>query len=146
MNNGLGLESERVRKRLKTSIFEIFKIGVGPSSSHTVGPMRAARRFAVDLRERGWIDDPHNWRPTAIVGLPATYQENAGPSTQAEALGRNDKPNDQADGRTFLRLAPPAPDLGRGIERPQNASNSAPLPGLGGVAPVRMTPSKVARV
>ena len=31
---------------MKTSIFEIFKIGVGPSSSHTVGPMRAARRFA----------------------------------------------------------------------------------------------------
>src|SRR5271165_4414636 len=40
------------RKRLKTSIFEIFKIGVGPSSSHTVGPMRAARRFALDLKER----------------------------------------------------------------------------------------------
>jgi L-serine dehydratase len=38
---------------LKTSIFEIFKIGVGPSSSHTVGPMRAARRFALDLQERG---------------------------------------------------------------------------------------------
>ena len=31
------------------SIFEIFKIGVGPSSSHTVGPMRAARRFVADL-------------------------------------------------------------------------------------------------
>ncbi len=31
------------------SIFEIFKIGVGPSSSHTVGPMRAARRFVADI-------------------------------------------------------------------------------------------------
>ena len=30
---------------VKTSVFEIFKIGVGPSSSHTVGPMRAARDF-----------------------------------------------------------------------------------------------------
>lgn len=39
-------------KRLKTSIFEIFKIGIGPSSSHTVGPMRAARRFGLDLQER----------------------------------------------------------------------------------------------
>jgi L-serine dehydratase len=28
------------------SVFDIFKIGIGPSSSHTVGPMRAARRFA----------------------------------------------------------------------------------------------------
>jgi L-serine dehydratase len=31
------------------SIFELFKIGVGPSSSHTVGPMIAANRFASDL-------------------------------------------------------------------------------------------------
>jgi L-serine dehydratase len=31
------------------SIFDIFKIGVGPSSSHTVGPMKAARAFVADL-------------------------------------------------------------------------------------------------
>jgi L-serine dehydratase len=31
------------------SAFDMFKIGIGPSSSHTVGPMRAARRFAVVL-------------------------------------------------------------------------------------------------
>ena len=31
------------------SIFDIFKIGVGPSSSHTVGPMKAARQFALGL-------------------------------------------------------------------------------------------------
>ncbi len=37
---------------MKTSIFEIFKVGIGPSSSHTVGPMRAARQFAVDLHDR----------------------------------------------------------------------------------------------
>ena len=29
------------------SLFELFKIGVGPSSSHTVGPMVAARRFTL---------------------------------------------------------------------------------------------------
>ena len=27
------------------SLFDLFKIGIGPSSSHTVGPMRAAQRF-----------------------------------------------------------------------------------------------------
>lgn len=32
-----------------TSIFDLFKIGIGPSSSHTVGPMRAARAFTLDL-------------------------------------------------------------------------------------------------
>ncbi len=37
---------------MKTSIFDLFRIGIGPSSSHTVGPMRAARRFAVGLSEK----------------------------------------------------------------------------------------------
>ena len=38
---------------MKTSIFDLFKIGIGPSSSHTVGPMRAARRFVNGLGETG---------------------------------------------------------------------------------------------
>lgn len=33
------------------SVFELFSIGIGPSSSHTVGPMRAARKFAQQLQE-----------------------------------------------------------------------------------------------
>jgi L-serine dehydratase len=37
------------------SVFELFKIGVGPSSSHTVGPMKAAAAFASGLVERGAI-------------------------------------------------------------------------------------------
>ncbi|MGE8046792.1 L-serine ammonia-lyase [Pseudomonas monteilii] len=35
------------------SVFDLFKIGIGPSSSHTVGPMRAAATFAQALREQG---------------------------------------------------------------------------------------------
>ena len=35
------------------SFFEIFSIGVGPSSSHTVGPMRAAKRYLDNLRQSG---------------------------------------------------------------------------------------------
>jgi len=34
---------------VKTSVFDLFRIGIGPSSSHTVGPMRAAREFALSL-------------------------------------------------------------------------------------------------
>ena len=34
---------------VNTSLFELFKIGIGPSSSHTVGPMRAALRFVREL-------------------------------------------------------------------------------------------------
>ena len=33
------------------SIFDIFKIGIGPSSSHTVGPMKAALTFVSSLPE-----------------------------------------------------------------------------------------------
>jgi L-serine dehydratase len=35
---------------VNTSLFELFKIGIGPSSSHTVGPMRAALRFVHELQ------------------------------------------------------------------------------------------------
>ncbi len=39
-----------------TSLFDLYKIGVGPSSSHTMGPMRAAFRFARGLAESGTLD------------------------------------------------------------------------------------------
>jgi L-serine dehydratase len=41
---------------VKTSLFDLFKIGIGPSSSHTMGPMRAARRFVRSLEEHGLIN------------------------------------------------------------------------------------------
>src|ERR1700727_3025123 len=44
------------RDQAMISVFELFKIGVGPSSSHTVGPMKAAAAFAKGLVEMGAID------------------------------------------------------------------------------------------
>lgn len=38
------------------SFFEIFSIGIGPSSSHTVGPMRAAKRYIKNLRAIGLFE------------------------------------------------------------------------------------------
>jgi len=38
------------------SAFDLFKIGLGPSSSHTVGPMRAAQRFVRELAAEGKLD------------------------------------------------------------------------------------------
>ena len=38
---------------MAVSVFDLFKIGIGPSSSHTVGPMRAARLFALRLQHEG---------------------------------------------------------------------------------------------
>jgi L-serine dehydratase len=38
---------------MAVSVFDLFKIGIGPSSSHTVGPMRAARLFSLRLAHDG---------------------------------------------------------------------------------------------
>jgi L-serine dehydratase len=40
---------------MAVSVFDLFKIGIGPSSSHTVGPMRAARLFALRLEHEGQL-------------------------------------------------------------------------------------------
>lgn len=39
--------------------FDIFKVGVGPSSSHTMGPMRAAREFALGLQQANLLTQTH---------------------------------------------------------------------------------------
>ena len=54
------------------SAFELFSIGVGPSSSHTVGPMRAARDFAIRLREEGLLDRVARITCTLYGSLGAT--------------------------------------------------------------------------
>ncbi len=41
---------------MSLSIFDLFKIGIGPSSSHTVGPMVAARRFLLELETHGLLE------------------------------------------------------------------------------------------
>ncbi len=40
---------------MAVSVFDLFKVGIGPSSSHTVGPMRAARLFVLGLRASGQL-------------------------------------------------------------------------------------------
>ncbi|MBB5205457.1 L-serine dehydratase [Inhella inkyongensis] len=42
---------------MAVSVFDLFKIGIGPSSSHTVGPMRAARLFGLRLASEGLLED-----------------------------------------------------------------------------------------
>jgi L-serine dehydratase len=43
----------RGESNVAISAFDLFKVGIGPSSSHTVGPMNAARRFALALYQAG---------------------------------------------------------------------------------------------
>ncbi len=48
------------------SVFDVFKIGIGPSSSHTMGPMTAARRFLDELAGGDW-PRARNARPAALT-------------------------------------------------------------------------------
>ncbi|HEX5117207.1 MAG TPA: L-serine ammonia-lyase [Pseudonocardiaceae bacterium] len=54
------------------SVFDLFSIGIGPSSSHTVGPMRAARRFVVGLSADGVLADTARLRVELFGSLGAT--------------------------------------------------------------------------
>ncbi|MBC7702107.1 serine dehydratase beta chain, partial [Aquabacterium sp.] len=67
------------------SVFDLFKVGIGPSSSHTVGPMRAARLFASRLATDGLL--PRTARLTAELfgSLGATGQGHG--SDKAVLLG-----------------------------------------------------------
>ena len=74
---------------MAVSIFDLYKIGIGPSSSHTVGPMRAAARFVEHhLVEAGRLADV----ATTILGQwgiqPSelmTGRNLAAPQTEGEA-------------------------------------------------------------
>src|SRR6476646_1984138 len=54
------------------SVFDLFSIGIGPSSSHTVGPMRAARTFALGLETDGVLSDVARVRADLFGSLGAT--------------------------------------------------------------------------
>jgi L-serine dehydratase len=57
---------------MHTSLFDLFKIGIGPSSSHTVGPMRAAYRFAEKLSERECLEKVSRLRIELFGSLALT--------------------------------------------------------------------------
>ena len=57
---------------MAVSIFELFKIGIGPSSSHTVGPMKAACTFAQRLDRLGLLEKTSRLRTTLYGSLAHT--------------------------------------------------------------------------
>jgi len=54
------------------SVFELFKIGIGPSSSHTVGPMRAALQFGSGLNDNGLLPKVETIKADLFGSLGAT--------------------------------------------------------------------------
>ena len=57
---------------MAVSVLEIFKVGIGPSSSHTVGPMRAARMFTLALAEQGVMTSVTRFLSEMFGSLGAT--------------------------------------------------------------------------
>ena len=54
------------------SVFELFTIGIGPSSSHTVGPMRAAKSFVDQLQQQQLLEKTHSVAAKLYGSLGAT--------------------------------------------------------------------------
>jgi L-serine dehydratase len=57
---------------MEVSVFDLFKIGIGPSSSHTVGPMRAALMFVTQLHANGELQSLSRIRAELYGSLGAT--------------------------------------------------------------------------
>ena len=57
---------------MSVSVFDLFKIGIGPSSSHTVGPMIAARQFACHVRDTVGLAAVHQVTVELFGSLSAT--------------------------------------------------------------------------
>src|SRR3546814_11913645 len=68
------------------SLFELFKIGVGPSSSHTVGPMVAAQRFAEWLDARDLLGRTAHVEADLSGSLALTGKGHAADSAIAAGL------------------------------------------------------------
>src|SRR5690554_496554 len=52
------LRTDRKEAQMFLSVFDVFKIGIGPSSSHTMGPMVAANRFLEEIAAGDWPRPP----------------------------------------------------------------------------------------
>ncbi|WP_289032857.1 L-serine ammonia-lyase [uncultured Arsenicicoccus sp.] len=86
------------------SVFDLFSIGIGPSSSHTVGPMRAALMFARSLAADGQLDRVTRLRVELYGSLGATGHGHG--SDKAVLLGLSGEAPELVDPRAVAgRLA-----------------------------------------
>ncbi|QLC73919.1 L-serine ammonia-lyase [Pseudomonas sp. LPB0260] len=89
---------------MSLSVFDLFKIGIGPSSSHTVGPMRAAVRFVEGLRRDDLLASTESIKVELYGSLGATGKGHG--SDKAVLLGLEGEQPDTVDTRTVdSRLA-----------------------------------------
>ena len=79
------------------SAFDLFSVGIGPSSSHTVGPMRAAHTFARGLRDAGILERVGRVRAELFGSLGATGHGHG--SVKAVVLGLEGEAPETTDPR-----------------------------------------------
>ncbi|KAI0526206.1 serine dehydratase alpha chain-domain-containing protein [Xylaria bambusicola] len=75
-----GTYSEADHEHAVISTFDLFSIGIGPSSSHTVGPMRAGNIFVADLVEAGLLHQVHKIHIAIYGSLALTGEGHMTPS------------------------------------------------------------------
>lgn len=75
-----GTYSEADHEHAVISTFDLFSIGIGPSSSHTVGPMRAGNIFVADLDEANLLHRVHRIRVSIYGSLALTGEGHMTPS------------------------------------------------------------------
>ncbi len=80
---------------MATSVFELFKIGIGPSSSHTVGPMVAARLFVTELMQLAKASEVSRIKTELLGSLGATGKGHG--SDKAILLGLSGEQPDTVD-------------------------------------------------
>ena len=93
------IDEKTERIVLKTSIFEIFKVGIGPSSSHTMGPMRAAENFTTILESKGVLGSVQRVQ-TELYGSLALTGHGHG-TDRAILLGLSGEVPDEVDPETI---------------------------------------------
>lgn len=87
---------------MAVSVFDLFKIGIGPSSSHTVGPMRAARLFVLRLQHEGLLERTARVKARLYGSLGATGKGHG--SDKAVLLGLAGHEPDTVDVDTIPAL------------------------------------------
>lgn len=134
---------------MAVSVLEIFKVGIGPSSSHTVGPMRAACMFTLALAEQGVMTSVtrvlsemfgslgatgkgHGTDSAVLLGLsghePDTVDVDQVPAIlegiRGSSVGADSKLSHRGCGQKLglvMQLAPGAADARRDCESPVNS-------------------------
>ncbi|MCU7223302.1 L-serine ammonia-lyase, partial [Pseudomonas brassicacearum] len=96
---------------MSLSVFDLFKIGIGPSSSHTVGPMRAAARFAEGLRREGLLARTASVKAELYGSLGATGKGHG--SDKAVLLGLEGEHPDSIDTESIPARLQAIRDSGR---------------------------------